>query len=223
MKNMKDKVDAFNTGKIYLAHNITTTNFTALSGSAFKVHSVSFVDNYNHLQNMMAGLYNSGIKILDITSRSYTDMRISYKDQTSSTEQAIESNNYFNQYQNFFPEQPGERIVARGTNDITSNAGTWLKIDTVNSVIISMFRLLVDMPGNNRLGVGNYVTLVLPSYEAMNLNINAGAVESDALYTGDYLITAVRHNFTNKEYTKKVEVSRIDAPIKIDTTIVNGF
>lgn len=223
MQHMKNQVDAFDTGDIKLAYNITSTHFRQLSGAAFQVSNVSFVDNYNHLQNMLAGLYNSGIKILDVTSRSYSNIRISYKDQTSATEQAIDSNNPFAQYQNFFPEQPGERIIARGTNDISSNSGSWLKIDTVNSAIMSMFRLIVDMPGNNNIGTGNYVTLVLPSFEAVNLNINAGIIESDSVYTGKYLVTAIKHSFTLREYTKKVEVSRIDAPINIDTVVVNGY
>ena len=223
MQNMKNQVDAFATGDIKLAYNITTRHFRELSGATFQVSNVSFVDNYNHLQNMMAGLYNSGIKILDVTSRSYTDIKVSYTEQTSSTEQAIDSANPFAQYQNFFPEQPGERIIARGTNDISSNSGSWLKIDTVNSVIMSMFRLIVDMPGNNNIGTGNYVTLVLPSFEALNLNIGSGIIESDSLYTGKYLVTAIKHTFTLREYTKKVEVSRIDAPINIDTAVVNGY
>lgn len=219
MQDMRDRVGAFDTGEIYIMHNVTTQHFNNTSSASYRASSVSFVDNYNHLQNMMAGMYNSGIKILDVLSRSYSDIRVNYAEATNSSQQAIGTNNYFSQYANFFPEQPGERIIPRSTNDVSSNSGSWLKIDTINSVIISMFRLIVDMPGNNMVGCGNYVTLSLPSNEALNLNIGAGVIPTDPVYTGKYLVTAVKHSFTSKEYTKKLEVSRIEMPINIDTVI----
>lgn len=219
MENMKNRVDAFNTGEIYLMYNVTSSFFTIANSKRYQVQSVSFVDNYNQMENLLAGLFNSGIRILDITSRSFTDMKASYIGETkSTTEQTINTSNFFLNA----PGESGAKIIARSTNDITSNGGSWLKIDTVNSVIISLFRLIADMPGNNMLGVGNYVTLVLPSDKAISLNIGAGVVESDPHYTGKYLITAVKHSFGVKEYTKKLELSRIDAPIKIDTVISNA-
>lgn len=219
MKNMQNRIDAFDSGDITIAYNVTTEHFNASSSSVYRASTVSFVDNYNHLQNMMAGMYNSGIKIIDVTSRSFSDITINYMQDTNDSQRSLNTSNYFSQYVNFFPEQPGERIIPRSTNDVSSNSGSWLKIDTINSVIISMFRLIVDMPGNNTLGVGNYVTLTLPSNEAINLNIGSGIVPTDPYYTGKYLITAVKHSFTTKEYNKKIEVSRIEMPISINGVV----
>lgn len=220
-KTMKNKQGAFTSPELYIAYNITTQNFTP-AGTVYRAAQVSFVDNYNHIENMMAGLYNSTIKIVDITSRSYIDMKVNYLDETSSSQQAIESNNYFASYQNFFPEQPGERVIAKGTNDVISNSGGWLKVDLINGVILSMFRLIVDMPGNNVLGTGNYVNLSMPSAEAISLNIGAGVVHTDPVYSGKYLITAVKHTFTNKEYIKKIELSRMENTYNIDSAINGG-
>jgi len=228
MTDMKNKAGAFGPSyggrgqaapDIVIAYNVTSQHFNAISGSVYRASGISFVDNYNHLQNMMSGMYNSGVKILDVISRSYTDIKINYVDETNTTQQSINTNNYFTNYSNFFPEQPGERIIPRSTNDVSSNSGAWLKIDTINSVIISMFRLLVDMPGNNMIGTGNYVTVSLPSNEAINLNIGSGVVATDPIYSGKYLVTAVKHTFTSKEYVKKLEVSRIETPINIDTYV----
>jgi hypothetical protein len=204
--------------EINIMYNVTTRNFTP-GGNTYRATQISFVDNYNHMQNMMSGMYNSNIKILDILGRDYVDVNVNYTNDTTTSQNSLESSNYFSQYQNFYPEQPGERIIARSYNDMSTNSGAWLKVDIVNGVILSMFRLIVDMPGNNLIGCGNYVSVIMPSGYAMALNVGSGIVPTDPVYSGKYLVTAVKHLFTNKEYRKKVEVSRIENEFNFDTAI----
>jgi hypothetical protein len=59
----------------------------------------------------------------------------------------------------------------------------------------------------------------MPSGYAMALNVGSGIVPTDPVYSGKYLVTAVKHLFTNKEYRKKVEVSRIENEFNFDTAI----
>lgn len=223
-KTMKEYGKAFSRqGMITIRHNVSAmTLYTPGSnGFNFNATNIEFVDNYNHMQNMMSGLYNSNIKMLDLVSRSFTDVRVNYEEIMGTNPLSVNSGNIFDQFKSY--DNPGERIVVRGRNDSISNSGAWLKIDAVNSVVMSMFRLIVTMPGNNILGVGNYINLQMPSDQARTLNIGAGILQNDSVYSGNYLITAVKHTLNLKEYIKRIEVSKIDNSINTDNMIVNDL
>lgn len=203
--------------KVY--YNIAAEHYTPAS-SDIRASSVNFQDSYNHIQNMRSGFYNSNIKTIDICTRRVVNTPINYMNmEASTTNKFINSSNFFAQYNNSFPEIPGERIVTNPYNDASYNKAAWLKYDTYGSTLLSNFRITIDIPGNNNLGVGEYIDLKIPSLEAYSLNIGSGLIPDDPVFSAKYLITAVKHTFTISEYSKKVELSKYNVNVDYDSII----
>ena len=189
-----------------------------------QIKSFLIENNFQHLERMQTGFYNSNIRQLDPYSRKYTDSIISYKDMALDSDfysnRILETNNEFLKYNNGYPEYPGERLIVKPKNDIVLDKANWIKFDTYGGLLNSGLRVLVDIPGSdNRISVGYAVELALPSKVAKAQNLESGYVNEDEFYSGKYLVTAVRHMFTKNSYVKKVELSRGSLKINLDRRI----
>lgn len=203
--------------KVY--YNIAPEHYTPAS-SDIRAYAVNFQDSYNHIQNMRSGFYNSNIKTIDLCTRRVVNTPVNYMGmEADKTNKFINTSNFFAQYNTAFPEIPGERIITNPYNDASYNKASWLKYDTYGSTLLSNFRITIDIPGNNNLGVGEYVDLKIPSIEAYSLNIGSGLVTNDPVFSAKYMITAVKHTFTLSEYSKKVELSKYNVNINYDQII----
>ena len=189
-----------------------------------QIKSFLIENNFQHLERMQSGFYNSNIRQLDPYSRKYTDSKISYKDMALDTDfytnRILETNNEFLKYDNSYPEHPGERLIVKPKNDIVSDKANWMKYDTYGGLLNSGLRVLADIPGaDNRISVGYAVELALPSKVAKAQNLEGSYVPEDEFYSGKYLVTAVRHMFTKQTYIKKIELSRGSLKINLDRRI----
>ena len=189
-----------------------------------QIKSFLIENNFQHLERMQSGFYNSNIRQLDPYSRKYTDSKISYKDMDLDTDfytnRILETNNEFLKYDNSYPEHPGERLIVKPKNDIVLDKANWIKYDTYGGLLNSGLRVLADIPGaDNRISVGYAVELALPSRVAKAQNLEGSYVPEDEFYSGKYLVTAVRHIFNKQTYTKKVELSRGSLKINLDRRI----
>lgn len=207
-----------------LVYQPTQDYINRQENSFIQIKSFLIENNYQHLERMQTGFYNSNIRQLDPYSRKYTDSKISYKDMDLDTDfytnRILETNNEFLKYDNSYPEYPGERLIVKPKNDIVLDKANWIKYDTYGGLLNSGLRVLADIPGaDNRISVGYAVELALPSKVAKAQNLEQAYMVEDEFYSGKYLVTAVRHMFTKDTYIKKIELSRGSLKINLDRRI----
>jgi hypothetical protein len=123
-------------------------------------------------------------------------------------------------YDNAYPEYPGERLIVRPQNDIVYDKRRWVAFDTYGGLLNSGLRVLIDIPGgSNRISVGYAVELSIPSKVAKSLNLEQAITPEDEMYSGKYMVTAIRHIFTRTTYVKKCELSRGSIRFNLDNRI----
>lgn len=181
--------------------------------------------NFDHLALVKSGFYNSRVRKINLISRTYDDTKINYYEEPDKNlddvykNKLINSENIFNQ----FNDTTIERLVVRPTNDVVENNDQWIKYDTLGGIINSGQRVVVQVSGgSNKLCVGNMVELSVPSDVSKSLNLNVSDKHEDQLYSGRYMITAVKHEFDPKSYKKTLELSRGSLKFNMDT-LVNKY
>lgn len=207
-----------------LVYQPTQDYINRQTNTFIQIKSFLIENNYQHLERMQVGFYNSNIRQLDLHSRKFTNTKISYKEMELDTDfyknRILETANEFLKYDDTYPEIPGERLIVAPKNDIVSNKANWIKFDTYGGLLNSGLRVLVDIPGaDNRISVGYAVELALPSKVAKTNNLEQSIMVEDEFYSGKYLVTAVRHIFTKDTYIKKLELSRGSLKINLDRRI----
>lgn len=188
-----------------------TSHITTQDANAILASYMQIQDNFDHINNMNAGFYNSRIRMLDLLYKNYNDLYLNYSNIQNElkTNKLMEDTNVFLQYNMNYPEYPGERLMVRSYNDVFANKNTWVRPDVYGSVILSTMRVNIDIPGgSNLIGAGNIVDLKMPSTYAKSLNLEGSLVPDDMVYAGKYIVTAVRHIFNITSYVKKLELSR---------------
>lgn len=195
-----------------------TSHITPEDAASILSSYVQIQDNFDHINNMNSGFYNSRIRMLDPLNRKFYDTTINYAEtqRLSNLPSFLENENFFMTYNSSFPEIPGERMIIRPTNDIVAFKSQWMKNDVYGSIMLSNMRINVDISGgNNTIGAGNIVDLKLPSFYAKSLNLEGSSVPEDIVYAGKYIVTAVRHIFDSASYLKKLELSRDSGEISV--------
>lgn len=193
--------------------------------SLIQCTSFQIENNFKHLEKMQAGFYNSRVRQVDPFTRKYSDQTISYEDiefdgRDFYNNRILNSENPFLTYDNSYPEYPGERLIVKPQNDIVFDKKRWVAFDTYGGLLNSGLRVLVDIPGgSNRISTGYAVELSIPSKVAKALNLEEGITPEDEMYSGKYLVTAIRHIFTPITYVKKCELSRGSIRFNLDSRI----
>jgi hypothetical protein len=192
-------------GVVYVTESGAETNIVS---SGFQLQN-----NFKHLDYMMGGFYNSRVRQINPLSRKYQDTKISYQERSLTsdfyTNRFLETNNLFSQYNDSYPEFPGERLVVSPMNDSIINKRQWVANDTYGAILNSSLRVLADIPGgSNKVRVGYVVEMSIPSMIAKSLNLESSLVKQDEMHSGKYLVTACRHILDKQRYRKKLELSR---------------
>lgn len=200
--------------------------FTNAGGqSIIQCTSFQIDNNFKHLEKMQAGFYNSRVRQINPLARRFNDIKISYEDiefdgRDFYNNRILNTDNEFLTYDDSYPEYPGERLIVRPQNDIVYDKKRWVAYDTYGGLLNSGLRVLVDIPGgSNRISTGYAVELSIPSKVAKTLNLEQAITPEDEMYSGKYLVTAIRHIFTQTTYIKKCELSRGSIRINLDSRI----
>lgn len=189
-----------------LFYNPQPNYVTETNNLNFRISSIDFQSNFNHMSNMMSGMYNTKITMLDPKSRKQYSSTSSY-----SNDAMFGTNNVFLKYGT--NEYPGERLTVFPNGDPVDNKSAWMNIDVRAPLDKSLIRATADIEGgSNIIGAGNIIKLKIPSLQARALNINSEIMPDDMVYAGEYLVTAVRHIFTFNTYVKKIEMSKGNIP-----------
>lgn len=194
-----------------------------------QIRSYQIQQNFNHLTAMTQGYYNSKVTSIDLLTKKYSEKIINYKQRGPNQLGDVYRNSYldayntFNQYDNGYPEQPGERLIVSPNADIISNKANWIEQDLYGAITNSAIRLIIEIPGgNNKIGVGNIVDVNIPSIANKLVNQDSTLIPNDSVYSGNYMVTAVKHIMTKTSYIKRLEVSRGTFKFDIDQIIALG-
>lgn len=222
---MKEFWFSTNIPQITYNPNVSQTNYSNSNENEGNInsHFVRIEPNFDHMANVKVGFYNSRIRSLNLLKRTYTDTKIDYKNESEQELETlydnkfIESSNIFNTFDTI---PTIERLIVEPTNDSVRNKAAWLKYDTYGAVLNTAIRLTCQVyGGGNKLSVGNLIELKLPSHA--NVSTNSSVRHDNQVYSGKYMITAIKHTITPKVYVKTLELGRGSLRFDIDTIIRN--
>jgi hypothetical protein len=183
---------------------------------------VRLEQNFDHMAFTKSGFYNSRIRTLNLIDQTYTDTKIDYINESEDNLKTI-YNNRFIDSKNIFTDYDSttiERLIAKPRHDSIPNKNQWLKYDTYGSVLNSGIRVVVQVSGaTNKIGAGNLIELSIPSQASKTLRYESPVPHEDQVYSGKYMVTAVRHFITPKTYNKTLELSRGSLRFDIDTLV----
>jgi|APGre2960657468_1045069.scaffolds.fasta_scaffold23740_2 hypothetical protein len=223
--NVKDLKAYFNNLSIpKLKVKPTTSYITGVSEADLQIKSYQIQQNFNHMTAMTQGYYNSNIKTIDLLTRAVNNKKVNYTKRGVEQLDDLYKNRYmdsfntFNQYD--ATQQPGERLIVAPKGDIISNKAEWILQDLYGAITNSAIRLIIEIAGgNNKIGVGNVVDVDIPSIANKVVSQTSSQIVSDAVYSGKYMVTAVKHIITRTSYIKRLEVSRGTFKFDIDQLI----
>lgn len=192
-----------------------------------QIRSYQIHQNFNHMTAMTQGYYNSKVTSIDLLTQNYSEKIINYKKRSPNQlgdfyrNAYLDTYNVFNQYDT--GDAPGERLIVAPQSDIIYDKAEWIKQDVYGAITNSAIRLIIEIPGgNNKIGVGDVVDVNIPSIANKLVNQNNSLIPNDAVYSGNYMVTAVKHMITKTAYVKRLEVSRGTFRFDIDQIIALG-
>ena len=180
-------------------NSLRTTKFIRLS-------------NFNHLEAMMTGLYNSKITTIDPITRTFNLKKLSYVNKNVSGDfylnPLISGKTIFSEFDDTRYDLPGEKILIGSYNDPFGKE-EWLSSHIYGQVSKNLFKVQVVIEGGtNNIGVGSIVNVSVPSHYKKLLNPENSRLSDDIIYSGKYIVTAVKHTIVGDNYVKEVELSR---------------
>ncbi len=213
--------------QIVFAPKTNTLITDSTPDSVIRASQLIRLDNFNHMEYMFNGFYNSRITTLNHISRTYFVNMISHVSddmpETILPEREFydyklidtSSNNPFSQY-NGRDEYPGEKYVAITVNDVVAKE-KWMSKYNVGYMLSLLYRVQVVIDGSsNKLSCGDSVNLSIPSKYRQN-STQTGNPQLDEMMSGYYLVTSVRHVISNDgTYVKRVELGRGSSPVDLD-------
>lgn len=187
-----------------------------------RVSKLTYKENFNHMECMVLGLYNTTITSINPISRTYSTDKFGYKNRDTGdfyANKLMDEKNIFNTYDNNKNEIPGRRLILSSIND-TINRKNWLPNNIFGHLSKSMFKLEVDIQGaTNPIGVGHVVNLVIPSAYDKQLTLNSSTPLPDAYHSGKYFVSGVKHSITRTNYIKRLELTRGSSPIDLNRLV----
>ena len=213
-------IDHSNSGGI---HNIIfAPNPNAkIESNVIRTARLSKKDNFNHIELMMLGNYNTTITSLDPIKRNSTTTDVGYVNNPTQdfySTKLLDTNNIFSTYDNFNGEIPGRKLIFGSTyfNDPIQR-DTWLKNNIFGSLSKNMFKVEVDIQGaTNNIGTGHTINLVIPSAFDKQMVPDSPNLLLDEYNSGKYFVSGVKHSITPSTYIKRLELTRGSIPIDLN-------
>lgn len=197
----------------------------ALSEGVLRTNTFIRSAAFSHLDAMMTGFYNSKITTIDPITQTFNLKKYGYatKNVTGDfyTNRIMSNDNLFAVYDDTKYEMPGERIVFSSTND-PAGREEWLSSNIYGQISKNLMKIEVTVEGGtNDIGAGSVVNFKVPSHYNKLLNPQNSQIQDDIMFSGKYLVTAVRHNITYDRYSKVLELSRGSFSFDVGTRTQN--
>ena len=203
------------------------TNLSLESGKFIRTPSLERDSNFNHIQAMILGFYNTSLTTIDPISRTHSTKKFGYANEKSVTNdfysyKLIDEYNIFNVYNDSKNEIPGRKLITSSIND-TSNRSSWLHNNIIGQISKTLFKINVEIQGGtNNIGIGNIVYLFSPSHVDKVSNPQNTTLVPNRLETGKYFVITVNHRIRAGEYIKELTLSRASSPIDNNKTVAGA-
>jgi hypothetical protein len=209
----------------YNPKNVITSNGPLqqeIDKTAYNVTTYEILDSFDSLNGINSGIFANKLISVDPLLRRYKITEFDYGDYVSKAtmlnKYAI-TNNHKNRknhglnqtpeavtklvFSNFSQQEvPYVKSVAGGVaNDIF--AETYIPYRTAQLALANYNRVRISVPGDPLLTVGMVI-----GFDLLSINPKVDKKEPDKFYSGNYLITAVRHMITMYEYKTVLEISK---------------
>jgi hypothetical protein len=180
---------------------------------------------FSHLDAMMTGFYNSKVTTIDPITQTFNLKKFGYVTKDVSNDfysnRIMSRDNMFATYDDTKYELPGEKIVFSSIND-PAGREEWLSTNIYGQISKNLMKIEVSVEGgSNDIGAGSIVNFKVPSHYRKLLNPENPQTPDDIMFSGKYLVTAVRHNITFDGYLKTLELSRGSFSFDIGTRTQN--
>ena len=209
----------------YYTYNPKNMSSVDIMGDALNVTTYEIMNSYDSLGAINSGIFANRLLSIDILSRTkkITDFDYSNYNGKLGAKKLNEyniSNNFTNRYgegmndtpqavfkmvfSNFgqkklpYVKEQGDTAVA---NDIY--AETYIPYRTAQLALSNYTRLKISLPGDSSLTVGMNI-----SFDLLSLNPDKTKKARDPYYSGNYLVTGVRHMITMQEYKTILEICK---------------
>lgn len=188
------------------------------NGSAIRTTTFERDENFNHVQAMLLGFYNTTITTIDLISRTHSMRKFGYttKDSVNGDlypHKLIDDYNIFSIYNDIKGEIPGKKLIMASIND-TGKRSEWLPNVINGQVSKILFKVKIEIQGGtNDVGVGDIVSLFIPSQTAKIVDAKNPHVSPDEIHSGKYFVLSVDHKIRDGEYIKSVTLGRGSSPI----------
>jgi hypothetical protein len=197
------------------------------SGEIIRTPMLQRDSNFNHVQAMLLGFYNTTMTTIDPISRTHSTKKFGYATEDTVTNdfnpyKLIDDYNIFNVYNDAKNEIPGRKLIASSIND-TASRSSWLPDNIVGQISKTLFKIDVEIQGGtNNIGIGNIVNLYSPSQSERLSNPTNSNLIPNRLESGKYLVTTVDHRIRPGEYVKGLTLSRASSPIDHNKTVAGA-
>jgi hypothetical protein len=125
----------------------------------------------------------------------------------------IDDYNIFSIYNDIKGEIPGKKLIMASTND-TGKRSEWLPNVINGQVSKILFKVKIEIQGGtNDVGVGDIVSLFIPSQTSKIADAKNPHISPDETHSGKYFVVSVDHKIRDGEYIKSVTLGRGSSPI----------
>lgn len=204
----------------------TASDITAASES---VNEYEFHSTFDMLRTISSGMYASTLISIDPVRQRITNIQLTSDSvfpktshlnaynlvSQSLTRRELPINQEFQSFYRVYPTTLGQDKLSYASSGINPNqVEQWLLQRNMYLSGLHTNRLNVSVPGNVNLTVGETVDVQFPAIEAQTK-----VREFDKLYSGKYLITALRHAINKLGHLCYLEISKDSAEVGYPTLL----
>jgi len=221
------------------------TNEGDLTEEVFNVTTYEILDSYDTLEAINSGMFANQLISVDILTRKSITTNFDYRQYwnnpvTGGLNDYPLTNNFKNRagqklnetsqaklklvFSNF--DDANNAVVQSHPGSVAQNiyAETYIPYRTAQLALANYTRVKISVPGDPLLTVGKVIQFDL-------LSKNPAIKEPDLYYSGNYLVTGVRHMITQNDFKTVLEIAKESLPNQLPdiqddstswTSVVNG-
>ena len=180
----------------------------------FKIESLEVKETYSGIKNLSSGFYANRTMTLNIMKKSYNTFDYDHISQFQTRPKL----NAYSPYPDFLNRNPAACLTmypqlqdmygqpgGRSPGASMTVAGSLGKGRISTILELDNFKLEITVPGRTDIEVGRVIKLYVPSTAPRNEEDKSDRNE-DKLYSGRYLITAIRHKVTMLKHMMIMEI-----------------
>jgi hypothetical protein len=206
----------------YLDYSYTPKNLNTqdINAEVYNVSTYEILESYDALKAIHTGMFANQLISVDPLLRRYkvTDFNYAgYVNESTKLNKYPITNNFKNRFGDGMTSTPQSVMKLVFSNydqyqaaKIAANPGavahdiyaeTYIPYRTAQMSLNNYTRMKISVPGDSNMAVGRTINFNL-------LSKNPNQKHNDAFYSGKYLVTSVRHMFTQNEFKTLMEIAK---------------